>query len=94
MRKAWAMLARSYSVLGRYKDAEGAYRKATGLRQDDAALWTDYAVMAMNQGGRLQGEAPLRWSAKRRSSMLLMSKPFVLGRTDLRTTENRYARSR
>lgn len=55
--EGWAMLARSYSVLGRYKDAEGAYRKATGLRQDDAALWTDYAdALAMNQGGRLQGE--------------------------------------
>jgi cytochrome c-type biogenesis protein CcmH len=55
--EGWAMLARSYSVLGRYKDAEVAYRKATGLRQDDAALWTDFAdALAMNQGGRLQGE--------------------------------------
>lgn len=55
--EGWAMLARSYSVLGRYQDAEQAYRKATKLRADDAALWTDFAdALAMNQGGKLAGE--------------------------------------
>ena len=55
--EGWAMLARSYSVLGRYQDAEQAYRKATNLRADDAALWTDFAdALAMNQGGKLAGE--------------------------------------
>ena len=55
--EGWAMLARSYSVIGKYKDAEAAYRKATALRKDDAALWTDFAdALAMNQGGKLVGE--------------------------------------
>jgi len=55
--EGWAMLARSYSVLGRYKEAEAAYRKATALRADDSALWSDFAdALAMNQGGKLAGE--------------------------------------
>lgn len=62
--EGWAMLARSYSVLARYQDAEQAYRKATTLRADDAALWTDFAdALAMNQGGKLAGE-PMQFVEK------------------------------
>ncbi|GEM_PF-896594 len=39
----WAMLARSYSVLGRHAEALSAYESAIALRSGDAALQADYA---------------------------------------------------
>ena len=36
--EGWAMLARSYSVLGRHPEALQAYEKALALRKDDANL--------------------------------------------------------
>ena len=53
----WAMLARSYDVLGRYQEAVAAFRKAEALLPDDAALLADYAdAVAMTQQGRLAGK--------------------------------------
>jgi cytochrome c-type biogenesis protein CcmH len=52
----WAMLARSYAVLGRYPDAVAAFKKAAALLPEDAALLADYAdALAMTQHGRLKG---------------------------------------
>ena len=53
----WAMLARSYTVLGRYRDAVAAFRRANELRPGNPTLLADYAdVAAMAQGRRLAGE--------------------------------------
>jgi cytochrome c-type biogenesis protein CcmH len=58
--EGWAMLARSYSVLGRHADAAGAFKRAAALRTDDADLLADYAdALAMANNRSLEGE-PLR----------------------------------
>jgi cytochrome c-type biogenesis protein CcmH len=55
--KGWAMLARSYAVIGRFNESAAAYDKATNLIQNDAALLTDYAdILAMANGRNLQGK--------------------------------------
>ena len=41
--KGWAMLARSYKVMGRYADAEDAFKKAGKLVDSDPDLLVDYA---------------------------------------------------
>jgi len=52
----WIMLARSYTVLGRYADANSAYVRAVEQRPDDAQLLADYAdTLAMLQGKQLAG---------------------------------------
>ncbi len=54
--QGWIVLARSYTVLGRFAEAAVAYGNATSLISDDAQLWADYAdIAAMAQGKRLQG---------------------------------------
>lgn len=59
--EGWAMLARSYSVLGRHPEALVAYEKAVQLRQDDPNLLADYAdSLAVKNGRRLAGE-PMKW---------------------------------
>lgn len=58
--EGWAMLARSYSVLGRPAEALTAYEKAVALRKDDAMLLADYAdTLAVQNNRQLAGE-PLR----------------------------------
>ena len=58
--EGWAMLARSYSVLGRHPEAVKAYEKAVALRLDDASLLADYAdSLAVTNNGVLSGE-PLK----------------------------------
>lgn len=55
--QAWTMLARSYSVLQRYADANRAYTRARALVPESAQLLADHAdVMAMVQGQSLVGE--------------------------------------
>lgn len=55
--EGWAMLARSYAVLGRHGDALGAYQRALALRTDDPTLMADYAdALAMKANGSLEGE--------------------------------------
>ena len=53
----WAMLARSYHTLGRYKDAANAYAQLVQLVPDDANLLADYAdTLAMANNKSLLGE--------------------------------------
>jgi cytochrome c-type biogenesis protein CcmH len=55
--EGWAMLARSYRVLGEFKEASDAYEKAIKLVPADAQLLADYAdALAMAQGQSLEGE--------------------------------------
>ncbi|HSN41252.1 MAG TPA: c-type cytochrome biogenesis protein CcmI [Burkholderiales bacterium] len=55
--EGWVMLARSYSVLGRFEQAAAAYANAAKRSPNDAQLLADYAdVLAMAQGRRLEGE--------------------------------------
>ncbi len=50
--KGWVMLARSYTILRRYSDAEAAYENVLRLGGENADLLTDYAdTMAMANGG-------------------------------------------
>jgi cytochrome c-type biogenesis protein CcmH len=54
----WKMLARSYTSLGKYGEASGAYAKATALKSDDADLLADYAFsLAMANDQKLQGKS-------------------------------------
>jgi cytochrome c-type biogenesis protein CcmH len=54
--QGWTMLARSYSSMGKFAEASGAYAKATELTPNDADLWADYAfVTAMASGRSLEG---------------------------------------
>ena len=55
--EGWRMLARSYSVLGRYADAAKAYGRATALLSPNAGLLADHAdALAMAQEGKFAGE--------------------------------------
>lgn len=55
--EGWFMLARSYSVLGRFDQAAAAYAEAAKRLPDDAQLLADYAdALAMAQGKSLAGE--------------------------------------
>jgi cytochrome c-type biogenesis protein CcmH len=55
--EGWAMLARSYSVLGRHPEALVAYEKAVALRKDDPTLLADYAdSLAVKNNHKLDGE--------------------------------------
>ena len=53
----WLMLARSYSVLGRFPESAAAYGRAAGLLPPDAQMLADFAdTIAMAQGRKLLGE--------------------------------------
>lgn len=53
----WAMLGRSYAVLGRHGEANAAFKRALALKPDDPALLADLAdTMAAASGGNLEGE--------------------------------------
>ena len=53
----WKMLGRSYSVLGRFDEAVGAYAKAAERAPRDAQLLADFAdALGMARGRSLQGE--------------------------------------
>lgn len=58
--EGWAMLARSYSVLGRHPEALKAYEKAVALRKDDANLLADYADSLAVQNNRVLAGEPLK----------------------------------
>jgi cytochrome c-type biogenesis protein CcmH len=58
--EGWVMLGRSYAVMQRYPEASRAFERALQLMPGDAQILVDQAdVLAMQQGGNLQGE-PLR----------------------------------
>lgn len=51
--EGWVMLARSYAVLTRYRDALPAYQHAVALRPGDAGLLADYSdAIAAADGGK------------------------------------------
>ena len=55
--KGWAMLARSYKVMGNPKEAEKAYDRAGAYLDGDAQLLADYAdVSASNANGSFEGK--------------------------------------
>jgi cytochrome c-type biogenesis protein CcmH len=55
--EGWAMLGRSYSVIGRFQDASRAYAQAVQRIPNNAQLYADYAdALAMAQGRSLRGE--------------------------------------
>ena len=55
--KGWAMLARSYRILGRNEDAAKAYARAGNFIDSDPQLLADYAdVMATNANGSFAGK--------------------------------------
>ena len=56
--KGWVMLARSYTILKRYSQAELAYKNVLRLGGENAELLTDYAdAMVMNNGGTFTDES-------------------------------------
>ena len=62
--EGWSMLARSYRVLGQFKEASEAYAHAVKLVPGDAQLYADYAdSVGMAQGQVLDGE-PMRLIAQ------------------------------
>ena len=55
--QGWTMLARSYSSMGRFGEAAGAYARVTELTPNDADLWAEYAFsVAMASGRKLEGK--------------------------------------
>jgi cytochrome c-type biogenesis protein CcmH len=55
--EGWAILARSYYVLGRFPEASEAYARLTEMVPNDADLLADYAdALAMAQGRKLAGK--------------------------------------
>jgi cytochrome c-type biogenesis protein CcmH len=55
--KGWAMLARSYKVIGKTVEAEKAFERAGTFIDDDAQMLAAYAdVVATNAGGSLAGK--------------------------------------
>jgi cytochrome c-type biogenesis protein CcmH len=62
--QGWAMLGRSYAVLGRFAEAAEAYRRLVLLVPEEAQVLADYAdVLAMVNGRSLDGE-PAKLIAK------------------------------
>jgi len=58
--EGWAMLARSYRILGRNEDAAKAYERAGNFIDSDPQLLADYAdVLAANANGNFTGK-PLK----------------------------------
>jgi cytochrome c-type biogenesis protein CcmH len=56
--EGWTMLARSYTVLTRYRDALPAYRRAIALQPTDASLLADYSdALAAANGGKPDAES-------------------------------------
>jgi cytochrome c-type biogenesis protein CcmH len=54
---AWAMLAHSYDMLGKFSEAGKAYAALADLRPDDAQVLADYAdSLAVAQGRTLHGQ--------------------------------------
>ncbi len=55
--KGWAMLARSYKVMGRFAEAEQAFLKAGDLVNNDPDLLVDYAdLLAVRNNNNIEGK--------------------------------------
>jgi cytochrome c-type biogenesis protein CcmH len=56
-RSAWALLAHSYDMLGRFDEASRAHARLAELMPGDAQVLADYAdALAASQGRRFEGE--------------------------------------
>ena len=62
--EGWAMLGRSYTVLGRHPEALPAYERAIALRADDAQLLADYADSLAVKNKRVLAGEPMKWVEK------------------------------
>lgn len=62
--EGWAMLGRSYTVLGRHSEALPAYERAVVLRADDAQLLADYADSLAVKNQRVLAGEPMKWVEK------------------------------
>ena len=62
--EGWAMLGRSYTVLGRHAEALPAYERAVALRADDAQLLADYADSLAVKNQRVLAGEPMKWVEK------------------------------
>ena len=62
--EGWAMLGRSYTVLGRHPEALPAYERAVALRADDAQLLADYADSLAVKNKRVLAGEPMKWVEK------------------------------
>ncbi len=62
--EGWAMLGRSYTVLGRHPEALPAYERAVALRADDAQLLADYADSLAVKNKRVLAGEPMKWIEK------------------------------
>ena len=62
--EGWAMLGRSYTVLGRHPEALTAYERAIALRADDAQLLADYADSLAVKNKRVLAGEPMKWVEK------------------------------
>ena len=54
--KGWAMLARSYKVIGRNAEAEKAFERAGSFIDDDAQMLATYADVVASNSGTLAGK--------------------------------------
>jgi cytochrome c-type biogenesis protein CcmH len=59
--QGWAMLGRSYAVLGRNDEAVRAFQTAISQQDDDAALLADYADALAVQNKRVIAGEPMKW---------------------------------
>jgi cytochrome c-type biogenesis protein CcmH len=89
--KGWAMLARSYKVLGRFDEAEQAFVKAGNLTNTEPDLLVDYAdLLAVKAGNNLEGK-PLEMVTKaltidpKHPMGLMMSGVAAYQRSDFKT---------
>ena len=56
---AWAMLAHSYEMMGKFSESARAYATLAQLLPQDAQVLADYAdVLAVSQGRSFKGEPP------------------------------------
>jgi cytochrome c-type biogenesis protein CcmH len=54
---AWAMLAHSLDMLGKFAESSQAYARLVEIKPDDAQTWADYAdALAVANGRRLAGK--------------------------------------
>ena len=76
--KGWVMLARSYTIMKRYSDAEAAYANALRLGGENANLLADYAdATVMANGGRFNDQS----GALLTLSLIHISEPTRLNST-------------
>lgn len=97
--EGWAMLGRSYAVLGKWDEAIAAYQQVIAQRPDDAQVYADYAdAVAVKQGRSLEGE-PAKLVAKALSldpanfKALSLSGTIAFDKQDFKSAADLWARA-